>query len=112
MLVAAGGMSGASPPPPNMPTIQCPRCRHTFLSYAPACPECGLSRPRDLRSLWGPCLALMVSGLALAFTVWVAWRFDHPDPVLPAPQMAGKADARTAVTASAAKVAQAAAKQP
>ena len=53
----------------------------------------------------------MVSGVALALTVWMAWRFEHPESVLPAPQKAEKTSPRTFVPASGTKVAQAMPKQ-
>lgn len=48
-----------------MHTIQCPRCRHTFLSYAAECPECGLKRPRDTRSKWATWAGILTSVLTL-----------------------------------------------
>ncbi len=62
-----------------MQTIQCPRCRHIFLSYAAACPECGLPRPRGNRPRWIPCAAVIVSCLALAATVWMAKTLAQQD---------------------------------
>ena len=52
----------------TMQTIQCPQCRHTFLSYSVICPECGLKRPKTGRSKWGLLVALVTSGLLLAAT--------------------------------------------
>jgi len=57
-----------------MQTIQCPRCRHTFLSYAAECPECGLRRPRGSRSSLGLLAAVVTSGVALAAAVMMAMK--------------------------------------
>ena len=62
-----------------MQTIQCPRCRHTFLSYAAECPECGLKRPRDTRSKWGPMAALIISGIALTAATLMVNYISHQD---------------------------------
>ena len=62
-----------------MQTIQCPCCRHTFLSYAAECPECGLKRPRDTRSKWGPRAALIISGIALTAATLMVNHISHQD---------------------------------
>jgi len=56
-------------------------------------------------------LALIVSGLALAFTVWFAWRFEHQEDVKPAFQRQNKSDSRADLPAAAPNMAQAVAKR-
>lgn len=65
-----------------MPTIQCLRCSHIFMSYASECPECGCKRPRDSYRKWGPRIALLISALALTATMmivkWVIQQDEEP----------------------------------
>ena len=68
LMFLTGGINASSPETTIMQTIQCPRCRHTFLCYAAECPECGFKRPRNIRFIWGPLIALTVSILALIAT--------------------------------------------
>jgi len=51
-----------------MQTIQCPRCRHTFLDYAAECPECGVKPPRSIQINWRLWAAVVTSGFALVAT--------------------------------------------
>jgi uncharacterized protein (DUF983 family) len=69
-----------------MQTIQCPRCRHIFLSYASECPECGLRKPRISGVKLAPLAALVVSGFALAATVMMAMKVTEQDGTPPIPK--------------------------
>lgn len=85
-----------------MQTIQCPRCRHIFLSYAAECPECGLKRPRETRSKSLKRAALIASSIALTATVWmVKSLLGQPDESLVKRKTVEQAPLRTvAKTAS------------
>ena len=84
LIFPAAGMRPSPQRPTTMQTIQCPRCRHTFLSYAAECPECGLKRPRDTRSKWRLLAAVVTSGFALAATALMVMKItgQNEDPSL------------------------------
>ena len=97
--------------PTTMQTIQCPRCSHTFLSYAAECPECGLKRPRDTRSKWGPRAAVIISGIALGAAALMVKYIMHQDDETPLrARTTVQAAARPAVQMTAAAIAQTTAK--
>jgi ribosomal protein L37E len=79
LIFSAAGMGQTPQQPTTMQTIQCPRCRHVFLSYAAECPECGLKRPRDTRSKWGPRAAVIISGIALGAAALMVEYIIHQD---------------------------------
>ena len=96
-----------------MQTIQCPRCSHTFLSYAAECPECGLRRPNIGRSKCG-LVALVASGITLAATGMMVRSILHTEnepvmekqpssQVLPRPAVAARAATRPAIVQTASR---------
>ncbi len=81
-----------------MHTIQCPRCSHTFMSYAAECPECGLKRPRDTRSTWGPRVGVIISCIALGAAALMVNYLMHQDDE---PPMRGQTSVRAAAQVTA-----------
>lgn len=83
-------------------TTQCSRCRHTFLRYAAACPECGLVRRRR-KSHRARAKAILCSAIAIALTtLFIAETKsnanDGSNRPLPAyPSLAAASPARPAV---------------
>ena len=71
-------------------TIQCPRCKHTFVPYAAGCPQCGLEGPSHIRANWGSWVAVLTSGVALTAAVLMAMKVKEHDE---APSFRGQASA-------------------
>ena len=71
-------------------TIQCPRCKHTFVPYSAGCPQCGLKHPGQIRANWGSWAAVLTSGLALTAAVLMVMKVKEQDQV---PSLRGQTSA-------------------
>ena len=83
-------------------TTECSRCKHTFLRYAAACPECGLVRRRR-KSHRAKARAILCSAIAIVLTtLFIAETKSNANdgsnrPLPTYPSLAATAPARPAV---------------